>query len=196
MAKLIPDLERIRAAKQKPTPGELYLLEYLQQKFDPGADIYFQPCINGDRPDIVIIKKNVGVVIVEVKDWDLDSYQVDEKNHWRVRSIDQQVRRPSAQAFHYKKAFFDIHVNGLLEKSLANNNFYNLISVFVYYHHANKAAVEALYIPAISIFKTQLKDNDRAFECVARGTTATTKKNVSSYRQNSTSWRGTHTQLQ
>jgi hypothetical protein len=31
-------------------------------------EIYLQPCMNGDRPDIVILHPKVGLMIYEVKD--------------------------------------------------------------------------------------------------------------------------------
>lgn len=84
MAKIIPSIEKAKQSRQPPTEGEIYLLEYLRDNFDPDADVYFQPCFDGDRPDIVIIKKDVGVIIIEVKDWDLDHYHVDSTNKWKL----------------------------------------------------------------------------------------------------------------
>lgn len=80
MAILIPNLEIAKAAKQKPTEGEIFLLEFLTLHFDEQIEVYFQPCFNGDRPDIVLMSPKAGVIIVEVKDWNLDIYSVDEKN--------------------------------------------------------------------------------------------------------------------
>lgn len=84
MAILIPNLEAAKAAKQKPTEGEVFLLEFLSINFDKSVEVYFQPCFNGDRPDIVLISPKSGVIIIEVKDWNLDLYSVDEKNKWSV----------------------------------------------------------------------------------------------------------------
>lgn len=80
MAKIIPEIEKAKLSRQPPTEGELFLLAYLKENFDPEAEVYFQPCFNGERPDVVIIKKGVGVIIVEVKDWDLACYKLDSRN--------------------------------------------------------------------------------------------------------------------
>lgn len=162
MARLNPSMEQIMRGKQPPTEGELHLLRYLQERFDPEAEVYFQPCFNGDRPDIVIMKKDVGVIIVEVKDWNLAHYCVDESNAWTLLDGGYVLRSPFAQAFHYKNTFFNIHVNGLLEKSLKNESFYNIINVFVYFHKGTKAKVADLYAPAIGAIKTKIDDNHRA----------------------------------
>nr|MBP8852752.1 NERD domain-containing protein [Moraxellaceae bacterium] len=84
MAILIPNIEAAKSAKQKPTEGEIFLLEFLTFHFDDQFEVYFQPCFNGDRPDIVLMSPKVGVIIIEVKDWNLDLYSVDEKNKWAV----------------------------------------------------------------------------------------------------------------
>ncbi|WP_417421576.1 nuclease-related domain-containing protein [Halomonas sp.] len=149
MAILIPNLEAAKAAKQKPTEGEIFLLEFLATHFDDQVEVYFQPCFNGDRPDIVLISPKGGVIIIEVKDWSLGLYSINEKNNWAVHlpSAKQPVKSPFAQVFAYKKNFFDIHVNGLLEKSLKNEAFFKIIKTYVYFHHGNKSAIERLYRP-------------------------------------------------
>ncbi|UUZ46654.1 NERD domain-containing protein [Massilia sp. B-10] len=92
-------MDQILRGRQPPTEGELYLLQYLHDHFDPDADVFFQPCFNGDRPDIVLVKKDIGVIIIEVKDWDLAHYCVDEKNQWSVKKGSQPLqdllRKPS-----------------------------------------------------------------------------------------------------
>ena len=76
MAALIPDIEKAKAMKQKPTEGEVYLLEFLEKNLSPTAEVFFQPCFNGDRPDVVILEKGLGIIVIEVKDWNLDLYSV------------------------------------------------------------------------------------------------------------------------
>ena len=155
-------MDQIMRGRQLPTEGELHLLHHLQDRFDPDAEVYFQPCFNGDRPDIVIMKKDVGVMIIEVKDWDPAYYRVDENNRWTLASGGHSLRSPFAQAFHYKNTFFNIHVNGLLEKSLKNENFYNIINVFVYFHKGTKKKLEALYAPGIGAIRSRIEDSNRA----------------------------------
>lgn len=145
MAKLIPSVEKALLSKQKPTEGEIFLIRHLENALEEEVEVYFQPCFNGDRPDVVVLSKGHGVIVIEVKDWDLKNYEVDEKNHWRLRSNGSVLRSPFDQAFQYKKNFFDIHVNGLLEKNLENSNFFSLIKVYVYFHGSSKRDVKALY---------------------------------------------------
>ena len=62
MAQLYPDFYTIQHLHQPATEGELALLDFLQKNLNPEFEIYFQPFINGDRPDIVILKKNGGAI--------------------------------------------------------------------------------------------------------------------------------------
>ena len=103
MAKIFPSIEVIKKSKQKPTEGELFLLNELSQNFYTEVEIYFQPFFNGERPDIIIIHPIMGVIIIEVKDWDLSFYHLDENNKWHVNNNGSVIRSPFAQVFGYKK---------------------------------------------------------------------------------------------
>ena len=92
MAQIYPSLENIKRLKVKPTSGESHLVEYLLNNFSDDVEIYFQPFLNVDRPDIVLLQKGIGVTIIEVKDWDLNSYIVDENNQWHLKSNNQRIK--------------------------------------------------------------------------------------------------------
>ncbi|WP_163152247.1 nuclease-related domain-containing DEAD/DEAH box helicase [Anoxybacillus sp. MB8] len=54
--------------------GERFFLEQIEKvEALEGWTVYEQPHLNGDRPDFVLCHPEKGVVIVEVKDWSLDS---------------------------------------------------------------------------------------------------------------------------
>ena len=163
MAKVIPGIEKAKLSKQPPTEGELFLLNYLEEYFEPDAEVYFQPCFNGERPDVVVIKKGVGVIIVEVKDWGLASYNVDIKNQWRLAKNNALLKSPFAQAFSYKKNLFEVHTNGLLDKSMASETFYGLIKVYVYFHNATKSEFSAFYEPALCELRDELDANQKSY---------------------------------
>ena len=60
MAQFIPSLDDIRNLTVKPEEGELYLLEFLNKVLDDTFEVYFNPYMNGDRPDVIIMKKRTG----------------------------------------------------------------------------------------------------------------------------------------
>jgi hypothetical protein len=115
LAQIFPSIENIERLKVSPTEGEMSLLHYLIDNMDDDVEIFFQPFLNGDRPDIILIKKNSGVAIIEVKDWELSAYQIDENNKWHVKKNNQKIKSPFQQAFGYKHNLFNLHINGLLE---------------------------------------------------------------------------------
>lgn len=123
----------------------------------------FSHCFNGERPDVVVIKKGVGVIIVEVKDWGLASYNVDIKNQWRLAKNNALLKSPFAQAFSYKKNLFEVHTNGLLDKSMASETFYGLIKVYVYFHNATKSEFSAFYEPALCELRDELDANQKSY---------------------------------
>lgn len=168
MAILVPSLKKALESKQKPTEGEVFLLEYFEQssEFDDQVEVYFQPCFNGDRPDIVLLSPTAGVIIIEVKDWNLDLYSIDTNNKWSVNisSHPPRIKSPFQQVFAYKKNFFDIHVNGLLEKSLKNNSFFKMIKTYVYFHNQSKEAIKKLYQPHLERLHQASLETARRFK--------------------------------
>lgn len=164
MAILIPNLEAAKKAKQKPTEGELFLLEFLANHFDDKVEVFFQPCFNGDRPDVVLMSATLGVVIIEVKDWNLDLYSIDENNKWAVKSISQRVKSPFQQVYAYKKNFFEIHVNGLLEKTLKNENFFKMIKTYVYFHSGTKEGIQRMYQPHLDRLREEARANEEGYK--------------------------------
>lgn len=163
MAKIFPTFDNIKRLKVKPTDGEWFLLNYLVDNYDEDVEVYFQPFLNGDRPDIILMKKDSGVVIIEVKDWDLSSYKIDQDNKWYVKSIKQRIKSPFQQVFGYKHNLFNLHINGLLEKKIKNNNFYKVIKPYVYFHGQSKDELSQLFSEQITYYTDELKSNNSYF---------------------------------
>ncbi|MFM0327326.1 nuclease-related domain-containing DEAD/DEAH box helicase [Caballeronia glebae] len=145
MAQVFPAFENIDRLKVKPTPGEFALLDTLATRLDDDTEVYFQPMLNGDMPDIIMMKKGHGVAVIEVKDWNLSAYRVDERGDWFEQSGKNRVRSPFQQAFRYKTNLFDLHINGLVEKTILNKVFYGVVGVFVYFHGSAKGAIDAIF---------------------------------------------------
>ncbi|QMV73300.1 AAA family ATPase [Comamonas piscis] len=147
MAKFFPDLENIDRLTVPPTDGERHLLMLLSSTLDETYEVYFNPYLDGDRPDVIVIKPGCGALIIEVKDWNLVHYKVDSKNQWCYRTS--LIRSPQQQAFRYKENLFNLHLPVLGLQHLTNPNFYNLISVGVYFHCASRQQLNAFYRNAL-----------------------------------------------
>jgi hypothetical protein len=145
MAQLIPALEQIRQFKVEPEDGELHLLEFLDQVLGDDYEVYFQPFLNGDRPDIVIMRKGAGVLLIEVKDWDLSHYSADSNGDWYVHAEGKHKKKsPIEQVTAYKANLFNLHIEGLLERKLENNKLWATIQCAVYFHRADQSRVTEL----------------------------------------------------
>ncbi len=127
MAILFPSKENITRLKVKPTEGEQHLLDFLDNLLPNDFEIYYNPFLNGDQPDIIIMRKNYGVMIIEVKDWDLESYYIDSNKKWRLKNNDAIIKSPIAQVKKYKDNLYNLHIENLLEKKIDNQNFFGIV---------------------------------------------------------------------
>ncbi len=161
MAQLFPNWENINRLTVPPTDGERRLLTILRDTLDDSYEVYFNPYLDGDRPDVVVIKPGCSVLIIEVKDWILDHYRVDVSNRWRYNASE--IRSPQRQVFRYKENLFNLHLPVLGLLHLKNPNFYNLISVGVYFHCASREQLSSLYCNALDEVRerTLLLNRDR-----------------------------------
>lgn len=153
MANVFPTIENIQRLKVKPTAGESFLLHHFINTLPDEVEIYFQPFLNGDMPDIILMQKDVGVTIVEVKDWNLSLYEIDENNHWYLKQNKARLKSPFQQVFNYKDNMFNLHINGLLQEKIKNKNFYGRINVYVYFHNATKKEIDSLFSGPLDYFR-------------------------------------------
>lgn len=150
MAKLFPPLDIVDSLKVKPTQGERKLLTFLDKTLDDNYEIYFQPYLNGDNPDIIIMRENSGVMIIEVKDWDLESYKLNESRNWVLKNTTnkfgkpQIIKSPIQQVFEYKENLYNLHIESLLEKRIKNPKVLSIVSCAVYFHNATKEQIDTL----------------------------------------------------
>ena len=127
MATLIPSIEQIQKFKVPPTEGEMALLAFLDRVLDETYEVYFNPYLNGDRPDVLVMRRGNGVIVFEVKDWNLNNFSIDERKKWRYIPNNSVVKSPLDQVLKYKDNLFNLHVDTLLEEKI-NNIKINIVS--------------------------------------------------------------------
>ncbi len=89
MVKFFPELADIAKMKPPPTEGEQFLLNFLEKylgNLNGEFEVFFQAHWDGGFPDFVIMRKNHGILIIEVKDWDLNSYSFENEHLWILRT--------------------------------------------------------------------------------------------------------------
>ena len=147
MATLIPSLNEILSFKVAPEAGELHLLKFLDRELDDSYEVFFNPFLNGDRPDIVVMKQGQGVLIIEVKDYNLDKYELDGRKNFVVKGNRAQTRKsPVSQVLKYKSNLFELHIPKLLEKKIKNFQKFNTVRCAVYFHLASHNQVSKLLV--------------------------------------------------
>lgn len=150
MARLRPTLEQVEGLKVRPTEGEKHLLNFLSENLDNSFEVYFQPYLNGDNPDVIILRERSGAMIIEVKDWDLKNYELNERRNWVLKHVPtankqrRVIKSPIQQVFEYKENLYNLHIDTLLEKRIKNPKFLSVVSCCVYFHNATTANVETL----------------------------------------------------
>lgn len=170
-SRLIPSWEQIKDFKQPLTDGEAHLLKFLDdslkkdETFKEGDDktkyngwlIFVQPFLNGSRPDIIIFNPNVGVQIIEVKDWNLNNYSFDKNSmgKWDFYVTDSEgsypIKSPVKQVEYYKEKLTGQLIPQIGEEIDKNVQRYGLIKTSIYFH---KATTE----DAQELFKHQVKN--------------------------------------
>lgn len=149
MAKIFPTLDQIELYKVKPTDGEWKLLHFLNSTLDDTYEVYFQPFLNGDNPDIIILREHSGVMIIEVKDWNLDSYLLSPDRNWQLKNTHnnfnnrQIVKSPIQQVLEYKENLYNLHIETLLERRIKNPKFLSIVTCAVYFHRASKQEIDS-----------------------------------------------------
>ena len=130
-----------------PEAGELHLLKFLDRELDDSYEVFFNPFLNGDRPDIVVMKQGQGVLIIEVKDYNLDKYELDDRKNFVVKGNRAQTRKsPVSQVLKYKSNLFELHIPKLLEKKIKNFQNFNTVRCAVYFHLASHNQVSKLLV--------------------------------------------------
>jgi len=147
MGIIFPTIENIQRLKVQPTPGEAYLIEHLKNSLDDSYEIFFNPYLDGDRPDIIILHEHCAAFVIEVKDWDLASYRVSKENTWSVvaNGKNSRIASPQSQLFRYKKNLYDLHLPVVGLRRLTNPNFFNLVHCFAFLFGSNQQDIENLY---------------------------------------------------
>lgn len=146
MALFYPTIEKINQFKVPPTDGERALLGFLERTLDDSFEVYFNPYLNGDRPDVIIMRKDYGVMVIEVKDWNLNSYHLNERRKWVCNTNNSVTKSPIDQVLKYKNNLFDLHVEDLLQFKIKDFRHFNIVSCAVYFHCASRSELEDMLI--------------------------------------------------
>ena len=158
MVKFFPERQDIAEMKPPPTEGEQFLLNFLEKYLgglNGDFEVFFQAHWDGGFPDVVVLRKNHGILIIEVKDWNLDSYAFQDEWTWIVKSTHKALKSPTAQVKGYKDLFYNTYSRTLAEENLRNAKAYSLIQSAVFFYGSAKMQVARIPNDDFVIFLTQ-----------------------------------------
>lgn len=161
MAIFYPSIEKIKQFKVQPTDGERALLNFLYKVLDDSFEVFFNPYLNGDRPDVLIMRKGYGVMIIEVKDWNLANFKLDDKKKWVFIPNNSVVKSPLDQVIKYKSNLYDLHVKDLLYQKIKDFRHFRIVSCAVYFHCASRKNIEDMLV---SPYNDKNKDEDVKYQ--------------------------------
>jgi hypothetical protein len=148
--RIFPNWEQISNFKTPLTDGELALAKFLDANLPIEWEIYLQPYLNGDRPDLVILNQSVGIVIFEIKDWFLKNYHTKEesfldKNYQQQkktkyffsdRNGEYLIQSPVSQVERYRKNLINLYLPQIGDAVDSNTKNLSAFKVALYFHNA------------------------------------------------------------
>ena len=160
--RIFPNWEQINNFKDPLTEGELALAKFLDENLPPKWEIYVQPFLNGDRPDLVILNPSIGIMIFEVKDWNLNLYHFEEK--WYVDKATRQQRKgkkyfvtdgrgtysipsPVSQVERYRENLLNLYLPQIGDAIDTNSKNLSAFKVGLYFHRATTEQAKS-FIPS------------------------------------------------
>lgn len=151
MDRIYPAWTDLQKLKTPLTDGESALAKFLDENLPIGWEIYVQPYLNGDRPDIVILHPNIGMMIFEVKDWVLELYmskkqeKIDKKTNKKIEWYQsfvkdkngewQKIPNPIKQIERYRNNLL-LYLPQLAGAIDDNQNRLAILKVGIYFHES------------------------------------------------------------
>lgn len=142
-----PPRDQLDKLRQPMTRGERMVFDVLDRQLDEEWEIYIQPHLNGLRPDFVLLNPQIGIAVIEVKDWNLDAMRYFVKTHdsglkelyAEKDGKEFAVENPFTRIKDYKDAIFEVYCPRLQQKAG-----YALISPIVIFPFAARERVLCL----------------------------------------------------
>jgi hypothetical protein len=146
MAKFHPDLDTIRSMAVQLMEGELQLLNLLNNHLDDSFEIFYRPFLNGDRPGMVLVRENYGVLIIEISELHFRDFFLDKKRKWHHAENGEQFKSPIEKVLQYKENIFELHVEHLLEKKIKDVRYMQVVACAVYFSNETYASINGFLI--------------------------------------------------
>lgn len=146
--RIFPPWAELNSLRTPLTNGERALAQFLDDNLPASWRIYVQPYINNMRPDVVVVNPYVGLVVFEVKDWELSRYHFREGKLVATTATNMWIEEdPVKKAQWYAKSLFEqflVSDEAVLPIGLHPNSRATSRPA-VYFHCASTQSVQNLY---------------------------------------------------
>lgn len=133
MAQFIPSLDSVLLSKDSPTEEEKNFLRHLSN-FDNSLEVYYHPYLNEDKPDIVLMRKGYGAVIVEISTLTTNDFVLTGNGEFAISTSKDNLQIiPLERAYKYKENLFDLHIERLLELKIQDVRYFNIVNCLIYF---------------------------------------------------------------
>lgn len=153
MAKIFPNWEIIEKFHNKLLDSEHKIVSYLDSHLSDDWEIYVQSFLNGSRPDVVILNPKIGIMIIEVKEWELEKYFFEnEKLYVKTIKGNKHKENPINQARYYRDNLISLipRMDEIIRED------FRLISIGVYFHNENEKNIKSLFSDGPNIYGNEI----------------------------------------
>lgn len=89
------------------TDGEIKLFDVLRAFLPDNYYVWYDAMIKGKRPDFIVVGPDLGIIILEVKDWEIGSIIEANTEYFTLRTTGRKPANPLNQARNYIRALLD-----------------------------------------------------------------------------------------
>lgn len=100
-------------------------------------------------------------MIIEVKDWNLANFKLDNKKKWVFIPNNSVVKSPLDQVLKYKSNLYDLHVKDLLYQKIKDFRHFKIVSCAVYFHCTSQKDIEDMLV---SPYNDKNKEEDVKYQ--------------------------------
>ena len=109
-------------------PSAAQLIEKIRPYLQTDDIIYYSPDINGDKVDIAILKPNCGIYLIQIFDYDITKYHVDDDNGTLFDENDERIISPILSLKRIKENLITLYLKTTSEKRLDQKNYWSIIT--------------------------------------------------------------------
>lgn len=137
------------------------IYEYLSNILEENDSIYLKPSINGDVPDIVVVRPNKGVLLLVVFEDDILDYRwkgsedqvidypyEDDEKRYLYSLIDKdgcEISSPTCVVDEYRQNIIKLHMEDILGRALVIPGYWGIVKKAVFFPHNTQNEIDSYF---------------------------------------------------